>query len=44
MKVKEGPRQHEPKQTHTIHIIINMAKVKERIPKEARDKQRIINK
>ena len=33
-----------PNRPTRIHIIINMAKVKERIPKEARDKQRIINK
>ena len=39
----EGPKQVEPKQAHTRHIIIKMAKVKdkERILKAAREKQSI---
>ena len=40
----EGPKQTEPKQTHTkTHIIIKMAKVsdKERILKAAREKQNV---
>ena len=38
----EGPKQDKPKQTPTPkHIIVKMAKVKEKIPKAAREKQRI---
>ena len=43
---QDGPKQDEPKQTHTTHIIIKMAKVKdkERILKAAREKQRVTYK
>ena len=35
----EGPKPVEPKQAHTIHIIIDMAKVKQTVQKAAREKQ-----
>ena len=37
----EGPKQDKPKRPTPIHIIIKMAKVKERIIKVAREKQRV---
>ena len=37
----EGPKQVEPKQAHTKTYYIKMAKVKEKILKAAREKQKI---